>query len=101
VKARGAEPTLWDTPEADPIDRLRALPGLPPCPATEPSLEAKRLLRRLRAGAVSLADVLDLTVDPGALRAWADELRQAGYLVDEDGPGAAGTASYSLRAGGD
>jgi len=86
---------------SDPLARLAALPSLPAVPPEKLSLDARRVLRRLGAGAVSLADVLDLTVDPGALRAWADELRQAGYLVDEDGPGAAGTASYSLRAGGD
>jgi len=95
---------LWDTPEADLIDRVRALPGLPPCPATEPSLEAKRLLRRLKAGPASLADCLDWTTDPATLRAWADELRQAGYAIAAEAVSAAGTAVFKLaggRAGGD
>ena len=83
---------------ADPYARLAALPDLPPCPGAELSTEARRVLRRLRAGAVSLGDMIDRTTDAGELRRWIDELRGAGCQVDEGEIGPAGTATYTLRA---
>jgi len=89
--------TPWTT---DALARLAALPGLPPVPTAEVSLEAKRLLRRLKAGPASLGDMIDRTTDAGELRRWIDELRGAGCQVDEGEIGPAGTATYTLRAAG-
>ena len=84
---------------SDPLARLAALSSLPAVPPEKLSLDARRVLRRLGAGAVSLADVLDLTVDPGALRAWADELRQAGYAITAEAISTAGTPIFKLAGG--